>query len=165
MDPNGFVNEVFKDEYAGSDMKNALLALFNGIKRSKQFPTFMTVSDICSIQKKKSSILDFDNQRGISLITVYKKVFENLLYNDFVEDIDNKMTDSNIGARAKRDIKDHLIIMNGVINSVVKGKEKCIDVQIFDLEKAFDSIWLENCLIDVHDSLTEKSKIERLALL
>ena len=72
-DPNGMYNEVFKENYAGRDLKEALLKLYNGIKQSKEFPNFMCLSDICSIQKKKGSLFSLENQRGISLITVFKK--------------------------------------------------------------------------------------------
>ena len=98
-DPNGIINEVFKENYAGKDLRYALLCLYNGIKKTKQFPEFMCISDICSIRKKKSSLLDIEGERGISLITCFKKIFENLLHVDFREDLDEKMTDSNIGAR------------------------------------------------------------------
>ena len=75
----GMLDETFKDEYAGKDLKNALLALFNGIKDTHKVPEFMVISDICSIQKKNGSLLELESQRGISLITVFKKIFENLL--------------------------------------------------------------------------------------
>ena len=82
-DPNAMVNELFKEGWAGPEMKKGLLVLMNGIKRTKEFPTFMCRSDIVSIFKKKGSKLDIENERGISLITVFKKTFKNLLFNDF----------------------------------------------------------------------------------
>ena len=48
------------------------------------------------------------------------------------------MTDSNIGARKKRNIKNHLFIVYGIINSVLKGESESVDIQIYDLVKAFD---------------------------
>ena len=53
------------------------------------------------------------------------------------------MTDSNIGARSGRNIKDHLLIIHGIINSVIRGDDDCIDIQIYDIQKAFDALWLE----------------------
>ena len=55
--------------------------------------------------------------------------------------------------------------MNGIINSVVRGSEDDIDIQIFDIEKAFDSLWLENCLLDGYNSLSDNNRNEKLALL
>ena len=68
------------------------------------------------------------------------------------------MSDSNIGGRRKRNVKDHLLIIYGVINSVIKGGEECIDIQIYDLEKAFDALWLNDCLNDVYDTLPEEER-------
>ena len=43
------------------------------------------------------------------------------------------MSGSNIGARRNKNIRDHLFIIHGVINSVVNDQEVCIDVQVYDL--------------------------------
>ena len=75
------------------------------------------------------------------------------------------MTDSNIGARKERNIKDHLFILHGIINSVVKGDDDCIDIQIYDIEKCFDALWLEDCLNDVIDTLPEDKCDDEIALI
>ena len=62
-------------------------------------------------------------------------------------------------------MKDHLLIIYGVINSVIKGGEECIDIQIYDLEKAFDALWLNDCLNDVYDTLHYQKKKEMIKLL
>ena len=77
-----------------------------------------------------------------------KKILDKLIYADNYGELDDKMTDCNIGARRKRNVKDHLLIIHGIINSVVKGDADCIDIQIYDLIKAFDALWLEDCLND-----------------
>jgi hypothetical protein len=75
------------------------------------------------------------------------------------------MSDSNIGARRNRNIKNHLFIIYGVINSVIRGKEECIDIQIYDLEKAFDALWLNECMNDLFDTLSEDHRNDKIALL
>ena len=90
----------------------------------------MLVENITTIFKNKGSRFDMDNDRGIFILTVLKKILDNLIYNDKYKDIDNGMSDSNIGARKDRNIKNHLFIIYGVINSVVKGQEEPIDLQI-----------------------------------
>ena len=47
------------------------------------------------------------------------------------------MSDSNVGGRKKRNIRDHLFIVYGVINSVVP-----VDIAVYDIAKCFDSMWL-----------------------
>ena len=56
------------------------------------------------------------------------------------------MSDSNIGARKKKNIKNHLFIIYGIINSVLKSESDCVDIQIYDLIKAFDVLWLADCM-------------------
>ena len=73
------------------------------------------------------------------------------------------MSDSIIGAHRNRNIKDHLLVLHGVINSVIYGNEECIDLPIY--EQAFDSLWLEDCLNDIFDTLPEENRNDKIALL
>ena len=75
------------------------------------------------------------------------------------------MSDSNIGARKGKNIRNHLFIIYSVINSVINGGMAPIDIQIYDLEQAFDSLWLEDCLNDIYDVLCEESRDDKLALI
>ena len=165
MDPNGMINEIFKPEVAGEDLKTGLLALFNNIKENLIVPDFMNLQNITSIYKSKGSRMDMNNERGIFILTVLKKILDKLIYYDNFEDIDQHMSDSNIGARRGKNIKNHLFMIYGIIHSVIRGKEDCVDIQIYDIEKAFDGLWLEDCMNDVFDSVSEKNKNDKLALL
>ena len=165
MDPNGMVNEVFKNGYIGSDLQEALLTMFNEVKSRHFIPNFMVLQNITTIFKSKGSRLDMNSDRGIFLLTIMKKILDKLIYNDKYNDIDQNMSDSNIGARKKRNAKDHLLIIHGVINSVIRGKEEPVDIQIYDLEKAFDALWLEDCLNDLFDSTSKSNQNDKLTLL
>ena len=48
-DPHGFVNEIFKLEVIGFDLKNSLLMLFNRLKQEHHIPSFMQFADIVAI--------------------------------------------------------------------------------------------------------------------
>ena len=164
MDPNGIVNEIFKSGCIGSDLKEALFLLFNGVKAEQFIPMFMNLSNITSIHKNNGSKLDLDNDTGIFILTVMKNILDKLVYFDNYQDLDSNMSDSNIGARRNRNIKDHLLIVYGIINSVIKGGEDCIDIQLYDLIKAFDALWLDDCLNDIFDSLAEHKRNNKLSL-
>ena len=84
-----------------------------------------------------------DNQRGIFVISVFKRLLENLIYNDKYEYIDKRMSESNIGARRKRGSRDHLFVVHAIINSVVNGDDENIDIVQYDILKAFDKLDLE----------------------
>ena len=106
-----------------------------------------------------------ENDRGIFILTALKKILDKLIYIEKYEDVDKHMSDSNIGARKGRNVKNHLFIIYGIINSVIKGKEACIDIQIYDLVKAFDALWLEDCMLDLFDTLSKENRDEKVALL
>ena len=165
MDPNGMINEIFKPGVIGYDLKVGLLNLFNKVKEELFIPEFMNLQNITSIYKSKGSRLDMNNERGIFILTVLKKILDKLIYFDNFDDVDKHMSDSNIGARRGRNIKNHLFMIYGIINSVIRGKEECVDIQIYDIEKAFDGLWLQDCMNDMFDSISEENKNDKLALL
>ena len=165
MDPIGMINETFKNGFIGSDLKEAILIYLNEVKSKQVIPYNMTLGNITAIYKSKGSRLDMNSDRGIFILTVMKKIIDKLIYNDNYSNIDQNMSESNIGSRKQRNIKDHLLIIHGVINSVIKGKEEPIDIQIYDLEKAFDALWLEDCLNDIYDNISVENQNDKISLL
>ena len=139
-DPDGLINKIFMEGCAGTDLEDSLLMLFNGIKDNVEFPEYLLRQNITTIYKNKGSRLDLENDRGIFILSALKKILDMLIYLDKFESIDKNMSNSNIGARKGRNIKDHLFIIYGIINSVLKGNEPFIDIHIYDLIKAFNSL-------------------------
>ena len=90
---------------------------------------------------------------------------DKLIYADNIDQINSNMSDSNIGARKSKNIRDHVFIFNGIINSVIRGGQECIDVQIFDIQKAFDALWMDECFNDLFDVIPTKNHNEKIALL
>lgn len=133
IDPNGMVHEIFKRGCIESELQKGLLLMFNGIKHNQYIPDYMTLENITTIFKNKGSRMDLKNDRGIFILTVLMKILDKLIYFDNYEHIDNNMSDSNVGARKNRNIKVQLFILHGVINSVMRGEDDCIDIQIYDL--------------------------------
>ena len=164
-DPNGIINELLMNDCAGEDLEEAIGILMNKIKETFHLPEYMMRENITTIFKNKGSRLDMKNDRGIFLLTSLKKTLDKLIYIDKFKNIDKNMSCSNIGARRGRNVKDHLFIIYGIINSVINGDEKCIDIQIYDLEQAFDSLWLEECMNDTFDTLDEEYRDDKVALL
>ena len=163
-DPLEMLNELFKPGVMGKDFKEAVLCLMNGVKKSMVVPSQMQLSNITTLFKNKGSRFDLNNERGIFILTVFRKFFDRLIYNDKYQDIDKGMSDSNIGARRQRNIKNHLFVVYGIINSVLNEENSCIDIGIYDIEKCFDAMWLEDCLSDLYDTLPEEQRDDKLAL-
>ena len=57
--------------------------------------------------------------------------------------IDENITDHNVGARKNRNIRDNTFVLAAVVNSVVNGGEDPIQIQVADVEKCFDKLWLQ----------------------
>ena len=110
-DPNGIVNEIFKEGCVGRDLEEALLKLFNGIKDEFTVPDFVLKQNITTIFKNKGSRLDMNNDRGIFILTAFKKILDKLIYNEKHEDIDRHMSDSNLGARKEIIVKNNLFMV------------------------------------------------------
>ena len=72
-DPNLKVNELFKSGCAGSDLLESLLLLNNGVKYFF-LPEYMLLENITTVFKNKGSRYDMNNDRGIFILTLFKKV-------------------------------------------------------------------------------------------
>ena len=59
-DPEGHINELFKESVAGSDLFEAVLKLMNLIKSKQQYPKLLEKCNVTTIHKKKSK-KEFDN--------------------------------------------------------------------------------------------------------
>ena len=101
----------------------------------------MQLANITTIFKNKGSRLDMKNDRRIFSLTVPWKILEKLTCLDKYPDLDLAMSGSNIGARKHRNVRDHLFIIHGVINAVIQGDDKCIDIQVNDLKPLMPSGW------------------------
>ena len=63
------------------------------------------------------------------------------------------MSDSNIGARKGKSVRNHIFIINGVIHEVLANKKaNPIDIEVLDLKQCFDSLWLEECMNDLFEA-------------
>ena len=55
--------------------------------------------------------------------------------------------------------------MYGILNSVLNGEGDPVDMQIYDVEKCFDALWLEDCMLDIYETLPPGARDDKLALL
>ena len=59
---------------------------------------------------------------------------------------------------------DHIFVLNAILNSVVEGNEEALDVQLYDLEKAFDSLWLHEVINNLFEAGLNNDKLTLLFL-
>ena len=159
-DPHGLINEIFKPGVVGEDLKLGMLQLFNSMKTELHIPKMLQYANITTIWKKKGSRQDLNNDRGIFVVSVMRMILDSLIYQDKYNELDENMSDSNIGARKARNVRDHLFIVNSVLN----GESDPVDIQIYDVEKCFDALWLEDCMLDMYDTLPPGARDDKIAL-
>ena len=98
---------------------------------------------------KKGNRNNFHFYRGIFRVTIFRSILDRLIYNDEISNIDSNLTDSNVGCRKQRNIRDNIFVLNAIRNSISKENGEALDFQIYDIEKCFDKLWLHeviNCL-------------------
>ena len=126
-------------------------------------PEFIRLEDVATIYKGKGKKCELVNDRGIFLVTIFRSILMRLIYIDKYSLIDSNMSDSQVGGRKGRNVRNHIWVVNGIICDVLSTKKKtAVDIQIFDYKQCFDSLWLQECLNDIY---TNGLKDDKLALL
>ena len=163
-DPLGYDNDIFKPGVCGPDLVNAVTCLVNAAKNEICTPDALKLTNISTIYKNKGSRFDLVNDRGIFNMVIFRKILDKLIYNDLYASIDSNMSDSNVGGRKGRNIRNHLFIVYGIINSVMNGESPPVDLQFYDLQQCFDAMWLEESMNDLCNTIPEKDWNNKLAM-
>ena len=145
-DPHGFINEIFKPGVAGNNLIEGLLMLVNEVKNQQKIPDIFQFANITSFFKGKGNKFEMDNDKGVFGATIFRYIIDKLIYNQEYKNIDENLNDSNIGARKERNIRHNLFVVYGIINLVMKGELSETDIQLYDILKCFDKLWLEETL-------------------
>ena len=150
-DAKGYANELFALSVAGDDLQLAVLKLMNLIKQKQMFPKNFEDCNITSVHKKGSK-KELGNYRGIFRVSVLRSILDRLMYNDSYETIDENLTDGNVGARRERGVRDNVFVIGAITNSVINGNSKPIQVQVMDIQKCFDKLWLEATINSLYNA-------------
>ena len=74
-----------------------------------KFPSFMKIINISASYTGRGEVTDLESDRGIFLVTIFRTILMNLVYRDKYDIIDRSMSDSNIGARKAKNIRNHIL--------------------------------------------------------
>ena len=150
-DFEGYINEIFKKEVIGSNLKKSLLIMFNSLKHDKIIPEYFNFANITTVPKSGPRS-ELKNERGIFRVPVIRAILMRLIYNSKYDIIDENMSDSQMGARKGKGCKSNIWIINGIIHETLSGKnKKPVMLQIYDYRQMFDSMDLEEALNDIFD--------------
>ena len=148
MDPTGMVREIFKK--AGDGFLNSVLDMMNSIKTSKILPLEWSKTWITTIKKKKGSFKKLKNYRGIFLVPILSIIFEKLLKNRINQLLQQNRSKFQNGGMKGKGVVDSLFILRATVNHA-KYLNKELLITFYDIEKCFDSLWLEDCINSLWD--------------
>ena len=105
---------------------------------------------ITALKKKKGSCKKLNNYRGIFLFPMLSIIFEKFLKNRI-----NKLLQQNIsklqnGGMKGKGVVDNLFILRAKVNHA-KYLNKVSLITFYNIEKCFDSLWLEDCINSLWD--------------
>ena len=126
--------------------------MFNLVKNQQVYPDIFQVSNISSFYKNKGAKNDLNNDRGVFNVVKLRSILDKLIYNSKYEIIDQNMSCSNIGGRKNKNIRDHLFVINGIINDVIKSEKEDVEIQIVDVMKCFDKLWYAETANDLYSA-------------
>ena len=84
----------------------------------------MRKADVSTIYKGKGEKSDLNKDRGIFIVSVFRSLLMKLIYLDIYETIDNSMSDSQIGSKQNKNIRNHIWVLNSIICDVLSSKKK-----------------------------------------
>ena len=130
--------------------------MLNIIYRAKDeitVPRPFRLTKIISIYKNKGEKCDLNSDRGVHSVTKFRAIIDKLLYRDKYKEIDRSMSNCNVGGRKNRSIRDNLFVIYAVINDAVGYQKIDIDMHFYDISQCFDSMWYQETMNDMWDSM------------
>ena len=122
-DPYDIPNELMKPDVAGTDLILAVTKIMNRIKTELVFPAPLNVCNVTNLFKNKGFKVHFNAYRGIFRTPVLRNIMDKLIYIDEYENIDDNLTNCNVGSRKRRNIQDNLFVIDAISNSRKKNKK------------------------------------------
>ena len=143
---------------AGNGVVDSILRLCNRVKELKDMPEQWELVKIVTIYKQKGSKKELKYYRGIFLAIVISKIFEKLVKNRIEENLQH-INLLQGGSRTNRGPPDNVFLFRGAMDHF-KFIGKPLYVTAYDFEQAFDSLWLEDCVLSLKDLGVEKEYLQ-----
>ena len=87
------------------------------------------------------------------MVTICRTIIMKMIYKDKYPIIDQSMSDSNIGARKNKNIRNHIFVVNSVIHDLLSKKSnKQVDIMVLDYKQMSDSECLCECMNDLYEA-------------
>ena len=124
-------------------MKLVYVDLFNRILNDGHIPEAWTIGSITPIYKNKGDKKDFNNYRGITILSCLGKLFTSVInarLNRYANEV-NLINENQTGFRKKYSTLDHIFLPKNFIDIFVKNYNQKLYCAFVDYKKAFDTVW------------------------
>ena len=126
--------------HGGNNLCILLEILFNAICEQETMPMGMRRGILVPIPKPKKDYMDCDNNRGLTLLTTFQKLFQHILKarseNLFMKHIDELQ---GAGKKTVSCINTSMLLRETI--AMRTEDEKPVFIAFLDTKKAFDSVW------------------------
>ena len=140
-------------KYGGKSLVSVLRTLFNWIIGLEQIPTnFRRGIQIPLYKGKNSCCLDMNNYRGITLLTNFSKIFENLVWARLEDwwSKDSVITDLQGACRKGQSCVHTAYLLQETVSTALETSNNVI-VAYYDVSKAFDTVWVEGLFYKLYN--------------
>lgn len=129
-------NEAWR--YMSTEIGEALWKLVNNIWKKEGVPEDWNKGISNPIYKREKG--EIKNYRGITLMNTAYKIYASILNEKLIEEVDNKLQETQFGFRAGRGAIDAVYVLNYILNKELNKKGEKIFAFFADLKAAFDKI-------------------------
>ena len=139
--------------YAGPMVVYLLCDLYNGICTREYIPLcFKRGIQVPLYKGKDTCVLDPNNYRGITLLSIFNKLFEVLLWQRLKPWwVENRVISELQGAcRGGASCIHTAFNLKETVATSMENYDKCF-VAFFDVAKAFDTVWIDGLFKQMHD--------------
>ena len=116
------------------------------------------------IYKQKGSWKELENHCGIFIAVILTIIFEKVIKNHILPILSRNMTQFQTGGAKGKGVVYSLFILRGIIDHSVYLNKPTL-VTFYDIEKCFDSLWLEDCINSLWENGFQDDTIYLISLL
>ena len=157
-------SEFYKISACNKEITRTLTRFYNKLMDGAEIPKSWGTGVVCPLYKKKGSIRDPNNYRGITLLPIVSKIYTKILADRIQkwEQINNKITAAQAGFRRGFSTIDNLFVIRTVVDKELARKRGKVYGCFVDLEKAFDKVSRNALYYKLQQSGMSTSMIQRI---
>ena len=125
----------------GEQVQDALLKLFNLYMKYQKSPGVLWKAQVMMLYKHHGDVNDYNNYRGISFISCVAKLYEYIVYQRLLQEVQPKLQQQQAGFRQKRDCMQNIFLVQECAHYRHIFEHKPTYLLFCDLAKAYDTVW------------------------